>query len=68
MTESAPLERAPAPVEEQPDYRQLAENGARAEELRRIIEEMENSGENLTKQDEYNDLVSELDGLSGEQE
>lgn len=60
MTESAPL----APAEEQPDYKQLSENATRAEELKRIIEEMENSGENLTRQEDYNDLVSELDGLT----
>ena len=62
MTESAPLEQAPA--EELPDYKQQRENFARAEELRRIIQQMESDGENLTKEDEYNDLVSELNALT----
>jgi hypothetical protein len=62
MTESAPLEQAPA--EELPDYEQQRENLARAEELRRIIQQMESDGENLTKEDEYNDLVSELNALT----
>lgn len=66
MTESAPQDQAP--VEEQPDYRQLAEDTARAGELRRILQEMENTGENLTKKEEYDDLESELNLLSGEQE